>query len=95
MRISLVAAVIVAVVGVRTLSSTIPPKSANRYPITIRRKNDQSWSFLSVILGAAAACLLLYFFVTLVVTPKWSVPPREAPTLAQLLKRRCHRATKP
>jgi hypothetical protein len=26
--------------------------------------HDQSWSFLSVILGAAAACLLLYFFLT-------------------------------
>ena len=26
--------------------------------------HDQSWSFLPVILGAAAACLLLYFFLT-------------------------------
>jgi hypothetical protein len=26
--------------------------------------DDQSWSFLPVILGAAAACLLLYFFLT-------------------------------
>ena len=33
---------IVAVVGVRTLSSTMPPSSANRYPITIRSKNPES-----------------------------------------------------
>jgi hypothetical protein len=26
--------------------------------------HDQRWSFLPVILGAAAACLLLYFFLT-------------------------------
>jgi hypothetical protein len=37
-----------------------------------------TWSFLPVILGAAAACLLLYFFLTPgfnVLTPKQSVPP--------------------
>ena len=41
-RVSLVATVIVGAVGVRTPSSTMPPSSANRYPITIKSKSPES-----------------------------------------------------
>jgi hypothetical protein len=33
-------------------------------PKKVIEAHDQSWSFLPVIFGAAAACLLLYFFLT-------------------------------